>query len=178
MRVSEPPCEPAEPLRDGDGPFRPNVAGLILREHEGQVQILLGERHDTPGAWQWPQGGLDQGEAAEAGLLRELREEIGVTKPRILYRFPHALRYRFPQSLANRFKKWIGQEQIYFILELEPDDPPDLNKAEEEEFRELRWHPLDVAMAGTVWFKVPVYRAAIEHVRSVLPGLPGFATES
>jgi len=174
MASMEPHCPRTEPLREGDGPFRPNVAGLILRRHEGRIQILLGERHDTPGAWQWPQGGLDEGEAPEDGLYRELKEEIGVTKPRIIYRFPHALRYRFPQNMTKRFKRWIGQEQIYFILTLDSDDSPDLAKAEEEEFRALRWHPLEGALESAVWFKAPVYKAAIEHAREILPGLPGF----
>ena len=176
MQTLEPPCPPQEPLREGDGPFRPNVAGLILREQDGQVQILLGERHDTPGAWQWPQGGLDDGESPENGLMRELKEEIGVTRPKILYRFPHSLRYRFPQKMTKRFKKWIGQEQIYFVLALDPHDLPDLAKAAEEEFRELRWHPLEAALDSAVWFKAPVYRAALEHVREILPNLPEIGT--
>ena len=55
--------------------FRLNVAG-ILRDSEGR--ILICERLGNRGAWQFPQGGVDDGETLEEALFRELREEIGV----------------------------------------------------------------------------------------------------
>lgn len=171
LPIREPFCEPLEPLRQGEGLFRPNVAGLILRPAGSGHDILLGERCDTPGAWQWPQGGMDRGETPEETLFRELKEEIGVDHPKILYRFPFLLRYRFPESLANRFKRWLGQEQAYFILSLAADDPADLTKASEEEFRELRWFPLQDAILSPVWFKEPVYQVVLNHVQEVLPEL-------
>lgn len=170
-KIFEPPCHPLEPLREGAGPFRPNVAGLILRQSEFGPEILLGERCDTPGAWQWPQGGIDEGETPEQCLYREMEEEIGVTKLRILYQFPFLLRYRFPKSMAKQFKRWIGQEQHYFILALPPDDPPGLDKAETQEFQALRWASFDGVMGSAVWFKQSVYRVALDHAREVMPSL-------
>ena len=55
--------------------FRLNVAG-ILRDSQGR--ILVCERLGHTGAWQFPQGGVDDGESLEQALFRELREEIGV----------------------------------------------------------------------------------------------------
>lgn len=57
--------------------YRPNVAG-ILRDRNGK--ILVGERLKTRGAWQFPQGGVDEGESPREALHRELEEEIGVTR--------------------------------------------------------------------------------------------------
>ena len=55
--------------------YRPCV-GLCLLNASGLV--FVGERLDTPDAWQMPQGGIDPGEDIEAAAFRELREELGV----------------------------------------------------------------------------------------------------
>jgi 8-oxo-dGTP diphosphatase len=55
------------------------VAAVIER---GDRRLLIGQRrrNDTsPLKWEFPGGKLRDGEAPEAGLARELREELGVT---------------------------------------------------------------------------------------------------
>ena len=51
--------------------YRPNV-GVVLFNTAGQV--WLGRRANTPEPWNWqfPQGGVDEGEDLEAAALREL----------------------------------------------------------------------------------------------------------
>ncbi len=49
--------------------------GLMLVNADGL--IFVGEREDTPGAWQMPQGGIDDGEDPRAAALPELAEDIG-----------------------------------------------------------------------------------------------------
>ena len=58
---------------DPDG-FRPNV-GIILTNGSGQV---LWARRIGQDAWQFPQGGVDPGEAPDEAILREVEEEIGL----------------------------------------------------------------------------------------------------
>ena len=65
-------------LPDGRRP----VAGAVLLRSDGAV--LLQHRDDiagisNPGVWSLFGGGLEADESAEAGMLRELREEIGTT---------------------------------------------------------------------------------------------------
>lgn len=164
-KIFEPPVpNPPEPLCSGQGPYRANVAALALR-NRGR-EILLGERADTPGKWQWPQGGLNPGETPEDGLARELREETGVSRARILYRFPFKLRYRFPLAFSTKFWPNIGQEQIYFVVELEED--VDL-AASDGEFRDLKWTPLEDAARHATWFKTPLYHKVLEHLEKELP---------
>lgn len=162
---------PREPLCEGPGPFRPNVAAIILHAERSQQRVLMGERVDRPGAWQWPQGGLDQGETPEAGIVRELSEEIGVPKKavHILYRFPFRLRYRFPVSLNKKFHPRLGQEQTFFIVTLSAE--PDLEKALDQEFGRLCWLPLTQAVASAVWFKQGVCELVVAHTNEILPSL-------
>ena len=53
--------------------YRPNVAALIVNP---VGNLLICERWTIPGAWQFPQGGVDSGESLEQALYREVREEV------------------------------------------------------------------------------------------------------
>jgi 8-oxo-dGTP diphosphatase len=55
------------------------MAGAIA---DAQGRILVAKRHDLAhqgGLWELPGGKLEPGERPEAALIRELREEIGIT---------------------------------------------------------------------------------------------------
>ncbi len=104
-------------------------------------EILLGERGDTHGFWQWPQGGCENSESEEDTLRRELAEEVGLTRYRVLYRFPFRLRYRFPLPGFDSMRPNLGQDQTYFIVT--PLEEPSLEKAADDEFRALRWLPFE-----------------------------------
>ena len=60
---------------DAEG-YRANV-GIVLMRDSGEV--FLGQRTGGRG-WQFPQGGVRQGEPVEQALFRELQEEIGLTR--------------------------------------------------------------------------------------------------
>src|SRR5690349_20963491 len=88
-------------------PYRP-AAGVMLLNREHKVWV--GQRLDsTLEAWQMPQGGLDPGEGAEEGALRELEEETGIprAKVEILARAPGQLLYDLPDDLLG--KVWKGK---------------------------------------------------------------------
>ncbi len=157
-----------EPLCAGDGPFRPNVAALIVRRIDGRFETLMGERLDMPGALHWPQGGIEAGETPEQALQREVAEEIGVNGVAVLYRFPFGLRYRFPASMGQKFAPRVGQEQHYFLVQLQENDPPRLAEVSVPEFRYVAWVPLTDAAETAVWFKRPLYETVIDHAMQVL----------
>src|SRR5690606_27597707 len=65
-------------------PMRIQVAAGILRDNEGRV--LLAERVNDlsfKGLWEFPGGKIDPSEAPEAGLCRELAEELGIAVTRL-----------------------------------------------------------------------------------------------
>jgi putative (di)nucleoside polyphosphate hydrolase len=94
--------------------YRPNAA-IILRNSAGQ--ILLGERSDWPGCWQFPQGGVKKGETILAALHREVEEELGLksSEYRILSRKGP---YRYLFLNGKKKNGFDGQEQYYFLAEL------------------------------------------------------------
>ncbi|MBA2772430.1 MAG: NUDIX domain-containing protein [Nocardioidaceae bacterium] len=91
------------------------------------------------GLWACPGGGLDPGEEMAAGLIRELREELGleVADPgRPVWVKEHV----FPMS------RWDGQHDTYFWIRAEAFDPaPAFTKAElrAENLDGMRWWTYD-----------------------------------
>ena len=164
--IHEPKVAPgSERLCEGLGPFRPNVAALILRPNIAHgLEILLGERADTPGSWQWPQGGLEPNETPEACLRREMQEEVGLTDFHIQGHFPFMLRYRFPLRLGKKYAPRLGQDQLFYVISLKEGFEPELANASDKEFSQLLWVPLSQAGEKPVWFKAGVYEAALAEL--------------
>ena len=98
--------------------FRQNVAAVI---ENSEGLILVGERSDIAGAWQLPQGGIDDGESPEEAVLREVREETGITAEflKIVAR-SSKVSYLFPRNVSWKSGKgkFDGQEQIYFHIKI------------------------------------------------------------
>ena len=94
--------------------FRANV-GIVLMRSDGSV--FLGRRA-RGGGWQFPQGGMQTGEAPEQSLFRELHEEIGLTANdvEVLGATQDWMRYRLPARYVRReqLPLCIGQKQRWY----------------------------------------------------------------
>ena len=147
-------------------PYRRGV-GAVLFNARGQV--LVARRLDTPGeAWQLPQGGLDAGESPRRAVLRELAEEIGTARARIIGEAPGWLAYDLPASLAARAwgGRYRGQKQKWFALRFQGRNSDiRLDAGDHPEFDAWRWIKLEDLPARVVAFKRPLYRALVEAFR-------------
>jgi len=136
--------------------FRQGV-GIVLLNSSGR--IFVGERIDTPGAWQMPQGGIDEGEASQAAALRELREEIGTDQVEVLGESRDWLRYELPSEIINSSwdGRWRGQRQKWFAMLFKGQDG-DINIATDHpEFSAWRWATFHEAVELIAPFKRRVY---------------------
>ena len=149
---------------DSEG-FRPNV-GIMVANTRGEV---LWAQRIGQDAWQFPQGGIAEGESPEEALYRELDEEIGLQRGdvKIVSCTRGWLRYKLPQRLVRRDSKplCIGQKQKWFLLEMLADDNKvTLNNSHKPEFDGWRWVSYWYPLGQVVPFKRDVYRRAMKEL--------------
>lgn len=143
-----------------DLPYRP-AAAVMLVNAEGKVWV--GQRLDNAlDAWQMPQGGLDRGEDAEAGALRELEEETGIPGRlvEIVARAERPMLYDLPDDLQRKVwgGKYRGQSQTWFLCRFLGRDE-DVNIATPHpEFRAWKWAEPGELPDMIVPFKRRLYR--------------------
>ena len=134
----------------------------VLRNGEGLV--LVGERSDASGNWQFPQGGVEQGESDEEALRRELKEEIGLDEFEIEKKSGESVRYDFPDDLVStKAHFYRGQEQIWFLVKLK-GTKPDLAKASDKEFQRLAWIEPTLVSSGIIEWKRQAYEMGLQRL--------------
>ena len=151
----------------GSLPYRRGV-GVVLLNSQGLV--LAGRRADTPEAWQMPQGGIDDGESPVEAALRELKEEVGTDKARVLRETAGWLRYDLPPDVVGRVwrGRYRGQEQKWFALRFLGTDADIDLATHNREFDAWRWASADDLTAGIVGFKRDLYRRVFDEFRDLL----------
>lgn len=93
--------------------YRANVGGILYFERH----LLLCERSDYPGEWQFPQGGVKSGENAELAFYREMHEELGVEKEVFtsIQVSKKIYKYDYPETAVKARSRYKGQEQTFVL---------------------------------------------------------------
>ncbi|MCF6201194.1 MAG: RNA pyrophosphohydrolase [Hydrogenimonas sp.] len=145
--------------------YRPNVAAIVLSsKYPEKVEFFIASRSDIKDAWQFPQGGIDEGETPQQALFRELKEEIGTDEVEIIAEFPEWVSYDFPEIIAKKMYPYDGQRQKYFLVRLKPGAKIDLD-TEEPEFLHYTFVPFEQIFDYITFFKRPVYKKVLNYFR-------------
>lgn len=146
--------------------FRANV-GIIICNRKGQV---LWAKRIGQDAWQFPQGGIHDGERPRQAMYRELKEEVGL-EPRDVQFIASTrrwLRYELPPQFIRQKTNpvCIGQKQKWFLLGLRGEDNRVTlsNRHMTPEFDDWRWVSFWYPLGQVIEFKREVYRQALKEL--------------
>jgi len=148
-----------------DKKFRPCVGAMIINSNS---KVWLGKRisktnYQSENLWQMPQGGIDPDEDPEKAVLREVFEETGIKKLKIIAVSAHWYRYKIPKVILNNMKgDFIGQTQKWFLLYYEGDDSeirliPDNDSGLYQEFEDWKWENSKNVIDLVINFKKDTY---------------------
>ncbi len=145
--------------------YRPNVAAVIVSsKYPLKVELFIALRNDIGDSWQFPQGGIDEGETPKEALLRELKEEIGTNNIDILAEYPKWISYDFPETVAKKMYPFDGQIQKYFLVKIR--DNLNINLATQKpEFSVFKFIEINDIFQYIVYFKRPIYRKVLEYFK-------------
>jgi len=144
--------------------YRRGVGVMLLNADN---HVFVGRRIDNKDeAWQMPQGGIDEGEEPWPAALREVEEETGIA-PHLVEQIachPQRLRYQLPEELVGVVwkKKWIGQDQDWFLARFLGTDTDVDIATEHPEFSHWQWVEPRLLPELIVPFKRDMYRAIVE----------------
>lgn len=145
--------------------YRPNVAMIIVsNDYPQKKEIFLAHRNDMSDIWQFPQGGIDEGEEVHEALFRELEEEIGTGEVEVVAEYPDWISYDFPPKIAENMKPFVGQKQKYFLVKLQKTAKINLD-TEHPEFSDYKFVDVDEALGLSASFKKEVYRSVISYFK-------------
>ena len=149
--------------------YRLNV-GIVLVNESGRVFWGRRSGHD---AWQFPQGGLAQGETAMQAMFRELHEEVGLERVdvEVLGSTKRWLKYRLPKQYLRHGSQplVIGQKQKWFLLRLVSNEQKvRLDLSDSPEFDSWRWVDFNQPEEEVIFFKRQVYIQALKELEPLL----------
>ncbi|XP_056165395.1 nudix hydrolase 25 isoform X1 [Syzygium oleosum] len=155
--------------------YRPNF-GVCLVNSDNQV--FVASRLNVPGAWQMPQGAIEDDEEPKLAAIKKLREETGVASAEIIAEVPNWLTYDFPPAVKAKVNRlwggeWHGQAQKWFLMRLTKDNDSEINLANGEadtEFAEWKWASPEEVIEQAVDYKRPQYEEVMKTFEPYLNG--------
>ena len=151
------------------GLYRRNAGIVVFNK---QHRVLLCKRNDVADSWQFPQGGIEDGETVADAALRELREETSLTDVRLIKSLDVPARYTFPPEIITAMRARginnVGQDIYWSFVYFDGDEAQINLQTAEPEFSEYRWDTMQNACRLIIDFKKDAYLKAQSAFEQVL----------
>lgn len=108
------------PLDVSKLPYRKNIACVVFKWDK----FLLLHKPDWPeNHWKFPQGGINDKESDEETAKRELLEELGTDRFKIIAKSKNVRQYDWSDDAVEKAGfRWKGQQQKFFLVEFTGED--------------------------------------------------------
>jgi len=120
-------------------PYRRGANSFVVYNNKFLLVQKLNYGDDQ---WDTPGGGIKDGENHQVGILRELKEELGTDKFKLVGKSDVINRFEWPESARQhsfeKSGKWYrGQEKYQFLVKYlgKKDDI----KPQKEEIKQIKW---------------------------------------
>jgi putative (di)nucleoside polyphosphate hydrolase len=146
--------------------YRKCVAIFLRKYGEPSEIVFSAERIDIPGAWQIPQGGVEDGESYQETAQRELYEETGITSIKIIKSTETLWKYDFPTKVRTNLQKkhntpFKGQEIKFFLFDfIGKESEINLSCTKPREFSHWKWTPVQELLNSLIEFKQQAFHSA------------------
>ncbi len=130
-----------------------SAGGVVFRK-DGETKVLLIK--DPSGKWSLPKGLIEKGETSEQAALREVSEETGLKKLKIIEKLGD-IKYYYKLKGETIFKI-----VVFFLMEAEDSD-----LTPQWEIQDAKWFPIGDALEN-IGYKnsKDIVSLAIERIRS------------
>ena len=144
--------------------YRKNVGIIIVNNKK---EFLICQRADNK-HWQFPQGGVDNGEKHIDALFREIYEEIGTLNVQVVSSTENTYKYDWPKHMARR-DNFSGQEQRYYLLKF-TGEPGDIT-IDQREFQDFKWVDQKNLLSTVEPVRLLIYEQVLEEFKEDLKNI-------
>jgi putative (di)nucleoside polyphosphate hydrolase len=121
--------------------YRDKSLGIVIDKNKNFLLVQLESYGEND--WNFPGGGIEEGETPEEALLRELWEELGNKEFKILSKSKKQIKYDWPNFIIvkdikkREGKTFRGQRQNIFLVEFA--GKKDEIKPDPKEIKKIKW---------------------------------------
>ena len=120
--------------------YRQATVGIVIDNENNFLIVQMLDYKENE--WRFPGGGVKEGEEPQEAILRELSEELGTKKFKILGTSKYRNQYDWPievilARLRKKGKTWRGQQQWHFLVRF-TGSKEDI-EPEKHELRQVKW---------------------------------------